>query len=165
MAASVKQSANGQSAGSTTTLTVTLPAAPTAGNLLVLALAGDKNTGALTLSGFTKAHEILGASTSLYVYYKISAGTETSISPSWPTTSAAGNTAHYMEIEDTAVSGSDWQIAGTAETTYSDTTTNSRSTNTTGTLTASALALATWALDSSQSWTSASVFTLSFVSE
>ena len=154
-----------QSGAASTTLSATLPAAPTAGNLLVFFMAGDKNTGALTLSGFTQARELLGTSVSLYVYYKVSDGTETTINPSWATSSAAGNTAYYLELEDTAVAGKSWEVAGTAETAYSDLTVNSRSSNTTAALKKAALAFGQWAIDSSVSWTSGSTYTNSYASQ
>src|SRR5882672_6092127 len=45
------KSASANSIASSTTISVSLASAPISGNLLVFAMAGDKNTGALTLAG------------------------------------------------------------------------------------------------------------------
>lgn len=141
------------SAAASTTITCMLPGAPVAGNMLVLCMSGDKNTGALTLAGFTQLFEDLSTSVSLYYYYKVSDGTETSISPTWTTSSSAGNTAVYMELEDTAVAGSTWQISGSAHSPTNEVTTNSQSTGITPSVTVAGLSIAMASIDSSQSIT------------
>lgn len=148
MAVTLVKETTTTSGSSSTTLTCTLASAPTAGNLLVLAMAGDKNTGALTLAGFTQLYSLLSTSVSLYYWYKVSAGTETSISPSWATTSTAGNTAWYAEYEDTAVTGSTWSVEGQASNITNEATTLSRSTGTTAATTLDGIGIAVAAVDS-----------------
>lgn len=156
MAVDIKsgQTGTGQSDAGTTTLNVALPSAPTSGNMLVFCMAGDKNTGALTLSGFTQLYELLSSSVSLYVYYKVSAGTEQSINPSWANSSAAGNTAWYAELEDPDVSGSDWVISAQSAVITDESTVTSKSTGTTGTKSNAGLGIAADAVDSATSVTS-----------
>ena len=59
MAVAYVQSASGMSGASSVSMNVALPAAPTAGNLLVFTMGGDKDTGALTLTGFTELYSLL----------------------------------------------------------------------------------------------------------
>lgn len=137
-----------QSGAGSIQVTCALPIAPTVGNLLVLVMAGDKNTGALTLSGFTQRHAILGASVSLYMAYRVSDGTGQIISPVWANSSPAGNTAWYAELQDTAVTGiTYWQESATPASLYSESATQARSSGTTGITTAAGLAIAAWAVD------------------
>lgn len=150
MAVAFVKKNSGQSGGSSTTLTATLASAPASGNLLVFAMGGDKNTGALTLAGFTQAYELLSTSVSLYLYYKVSNGTETAISPTWATTSTFGNTYWYGEYQDAAVSGSTWLVSGQASNITNESTVSSVSTGTTGTLTDDGLAIAAAAIDNAQ---------------
>ena len=150
MAVAFVKRAAGQTAQNVTTLTATLTSAPTAGNLLVFQMSGDKNCGALTLAGFTQVYELLSASVSLYMYYKVATGSETSVSPTWATNSAAGNTYHYGEYQDAAVSGNVWAIAGQASNITNESTVSSVSTGTTGTLTHDGLAIAQAVIDNAQ---------------
>lgn len=164
MAVAFVKQATASSAAASTSVTCTLASAPTAGNLLVFAMGGDKNTGALTLTGFTQVAELLSTSVSAYLYWKVSDGTETSISPSWATSSAAGNMAWYGEYEDTAVAGSSWQVSASATHITDEVITASWSTGTTGTISADGMGIAIATIDSSQSWTSATTWTNSYVS-
>ncbi len=159
---------SGQSGASSTTITLTLASAPAAGNFLLFAMAGDKNTGALTLSGFTQIYTLNSTSVSLYLWYRISDGTETSISPSWATSSVTGNVAWYGEFADAAVSGSSWQISGQASHNTDETNVTSWSTGTTGTISLAGLSVGVITMDSADSvvdgttaWTNsyASLFT------
>lgn len=155
MAVAIKsgQTGSAQSGSASTSISVSLPSAPTSGNLLVFCMAGDKNTGVLTLSGFTKLYELLSSSVSLYIYYKVSDGSETTINPSWASSSAAGNTCWYAELEDTAVSGSTWQVTAQASNITDETTVTSKATGTTGTKPNDGLGVAVATIDSSQSVT------------
>lgn len=155
MAVAVKSGQTAQvfSGDATTSLSVSLPGAPTSGNLLVYIMAGDKNTGDLTLSGFTQVYSMPQTSVSLYFCYKISDGSETTINPSWANSAVSGNVCWYAELEDTGVAGSNWQIAGQASNISDNSTVNSWSTGTTGTLTADALAVAVVAIDSGDAQT------------
>lgn len=153
MAVAFVKQATASSAAASTSVTCTLASAPTAGNLLVFAMGGDKNTGALTLAGFTQVAELLSTSVSLYLYWKVSDGTETSISPSWATSSAVGNMAWYGEYEDTAVAGSSWQVSGSASHITDEVAATSWATGTTGAASADGLGIAAAAVDSSQNVT------------
>lgn len=159
-AAFVKQ-ATGQSAATTTTLTATFGSATTAGNLLVFAMAGDKNTGALTLAGWTQVYSLLSASVSLYLAWKVSAG-ETSVAPSWATTSTAGNTAWVGEYSD-AGSGA-WEVVSSASNITDETNVNTKPTGTTSALTLAGLGIALAAVDSSQSITTVGAWGNSYAS-
>jgi hypothetical protein len=139
------------SAASTSTVACNLGSLPTAGNLLVFCMAGDKNTGALTLSGFTPIFALLSTSCSLYFSWKVSDGTEQTINPSWATVSGAGNDAWYGEYQDAAVAGSTWQISGQASLITDELTTLTHSTGTTGSLTADGMAIALDVTDSAGS--------------
>ena len=158
MAVALVQQTNGNSGSSSTTLSCTLGVAPTTGSLLIFAMAGDKNTGALTLSGFTELYSLLQTSVSLYYWYKVSDGSETTINPSWATASAAGNTAWYGEWNDSGISGSSWVISGQASHISDNTSVNTWDTGTTGTLTNTGYGIAVDAVDSSQSVTSVSAW-------
>lgn len=136
------------SGAGTTTLTCTLPVAPTEGNLLVFLMAGDKDTGTLTLLGFTQQHVITGADVSLYMAYRTSDGTEQSISPVWANPSAAGNTAWYAELEDTVVTGSTyWQVSGSDAVPYDSNPVKIRGTGTLALTTYAGLSIAAWGVD------------------
>jgi hypothetical protein len=139
------------SAANATTVACNLGSAPAAGNLLVFVMSGDKNTGALSLTGFTKLFELLSASVSLYYYYKVSDGTEQTINPSWPTLAVAGNDAWYGEYQDAAVTGSTWQVSGSASHITDELTSLAWSVGTTGTLSANGRAIAVDCCDSSGS--------------
>lgn len=149
------QPATGQSAGSTTSASATFGAATTSGNLLVLVMGGDKNTGALTATGWTEVYSLLSTSVSLYVWWKVSTG-ETSVSVSWATTSTAGNMMWVGEYSD-AGSGS-WAVVGQASNITDETNVSSKTTGTTGTLTGDGMSIAAAAVDSSQSVTTVSAW-------
>jgi hypothetical protein len=164
MAVAIKagQVAHFETSTNSTTGTATLPGAPTAGNALVFAMAGDKDIGAVTLTGFTTLYDIRTTSVSLYLGWKTSNGTETAVSPTW-TNSLAGNTGRYVELEDTAVSGGTWQVSAQSSTTEAGTS-NSQSTGTTGTISADGLAYAAAGIDSGTGLT-APLWTNSYTSE
>lgn len=148
MAVALVQETTANSGASSTTLTCTLPVAPTANNLLVFAMAGDKNTGALTLAGFTQLYTLTSSSVTLYVWYKVSAGTETSISPSWANSSNSGNMSWYAEYQDSLVTGTSWTVAGQASNITDETTVMSKTTGTTSSTTVDGLGIAFAAVDS-----------------
>lgn len=164
MAVAFKQQGIASSLAASTTVAVSLGVAPTTGNLLIFCMGGDKNTGALTLTGFTKLYELLSTSVSLYYYYKVSDGTETTINPTWASSSAAGNMCWYAEYEDTAVSGSNWQVSASASHITDEVITASWATGTTGASSADGLGVACATIDSSQSWVSATTWTNSYTS-
>jgi len=153
MAVEFVKQATGSSGSVSATLTCTLASAPAAGNLLVFGMAGDKNTGALTLSGFTPVYALLSTSVSLYVSYKISDGTETSISPSWASVSASGNTAWYAEYTDPLNSAA-WNVMAMASRITDETTVNTWTTGTANAALADGKGIAFFGVDSGQSLTS-----------
>lgn len=142
------------SGSGTTTLSATLASAPAAGSLLILAMGGDKDTGTLTLSGFNELYTIRSTSTTLYYWYKVSAGNETTINPSWSLSSSVGNMAYYAEYDDPLVSGSTWQISAQQSNPSDEVAGFSWSTGTTGTISAAGLGVAAMSVDSSQNVTS-----------
>ncbi len=149
------QEANATSSTNSTSLTLGLPGAPLSGNLLVLAIAADKNSGSLSTwassNGFLSIADLPSTSVTLYLYRKVSAGTEQNITPTWATASPAGATGYYFELEDSAVSGSDWQVSGSATNITSEANAASWPTGTTGTLTYAGLGIAIAGIDSSSS--------------
>lgn len=112
-APTIVQSAGGTTASTTsTTNTVTLPSAATAGNLLVFCLAGDKNTGTLTMSGtgWTVEVSLASSSVSLYTAYKTAAGGETSITGTTANAPLTGNTFFGMELAQAGTAA--WGVQG-----------------------------------------------------
>lgn len=108
MAITVRQQITALSAGSTTALpTMTLPSNTVAGNLLVMFMAGDKNTGSVlsetwrTSDGWSAIWtDMLSTSVSLYGYARTTAGgTDNAVTVTWPTTSTSGNTGILLELE------------------------------------------------------------------
>lgn len=164
MAVAFVKQATASSGAATTTLTLTLASAPATGNLLVMVMGGDKDTGTLTLSGFTVQHELRFSAVTLYVAWKISDGTETSISPSWSLSSAAGNMAWYGEYEDTAVSGNLWEVLGSAGSAGTSANVTTKSSGSTGTLANNGLAIGAASVDSSQSVTTVDAWGNSYAS-
>jgi hypothetical protein len=147
------QVATGNSGVASTTLSATFGSTPTAGNLLVFAMAGDKNTGALTLAGWTPVFELLATSVSLYLAWKVSDGTETTVSPSWATSSAAGNMAWVGEYIDTGSAGAWSLLASASNINVADATSTSQATGTTAATSADGLAVALACIDSGTSVT------------
>lgn len=145
------QQATGSSAAASTTISATFGAAPTSGNLLVFVMGGDKNTGALTLAGWTIETQLLSTSVSLYMAWKVSNGTETTVSASWANSSASGNVLWVGEYQQT---GSDpWSLLAKATNITDETVVNTKATGTTASVAAGAIALAMAAVDTSTSVT------------
>jgi hypothetical protein len=97
----IVQQASGTSTTFTSTAnTVTLPATASVGNLIVFALAGDKNTGTVTMTGtgWTVVHSLPSTSVSLYVAWKVSDGTETTITATTSAAPLTGNTCWAAEV-------------------------------------------------------------------
>ena len=134
------QQALGQSSAASTTLSAVFGVAPTAGNLLVFEMAGDKNTGALTLAGWTVVYELLSTSVSLYLDWKVSDGTETTVSPSWATSSAAGNMAWVGEYSD--IAAGTWTLLASASNITNEISTTTWATGTTAATGRTATAMA-----------------------
>jgi len=80
------------------TQSCTLPGSPSSGNILVLA--SSNNSGSATIStppsGFTELQVGTGTGVRGALYYKVSAGSETSTSIVWST---GNGTAHYFELD------------------------------------------------------------------
>ena len=154
----VKQ-ASAISADNTTTTTATFASATTAGNLLVLALAGDKNTGAITLpAGWTLLRSLESASVSLYFAWKVSAG-ETSVTATVATVAPSGCELWLGEYAETG-SGA-WLLLGVASTTTTEAAAATQTTGTTAAVAQAGLAIAVAAADSQStsgaSWSNAFV--------
>jgi len=147
------QQAVGSSSTASTTLDAVFGVAPTAGSLLVLAMAGDKNTGALTLAGWSIPVELLSASVSLYVAWKVSDGTETTVSPSWANSSAAGNMAWVGEYSDSAEGT--WTLLQSASNITNESPTTTWVTGTTAATSADGIGIAAAAADSNAQITGA----------
>ena len=165
MTISLAQSAGAVSAPSTTSATVSLPSAATAGRILWVAAGLDKNAGTITgPSGFTTVMTSSSTSVSMWLGYKVAAGGETSFTVSRSTTSGSGDGLWVGEFADSAASGL-WQITGSASNPTSETAVTSWPSGTTGTPTAiPSAALAAFAIDTafsnaagSQSWSNSYV--------
>lgn len=97
----------------TTSSPLTFATAPTSGNLLVVAVAGDKASGALTLSpgSWTIEQNLQSASVSDYIAWKVSDGSETTITASVAV--PGGNASGWAgEIQQTGTGT--WTVLGTA---------------------------------------------------
>lgn len=102
----IRQSKGGTSSSMTTpVVSVSLDQPALSGTLLVFCLAGDKNTGALTMDGTgwntdnTAAIRLNSSSVSLYVAWKVAAGGETTLSGTVGTAPVSGNTFFAMELD------------------------------------------------------------------
>jgi hypothetical protein len=149
----VKQ-ATGESADGTTGISATFGSAPTSGNLLVACIAGDKNTGTLTLTGWTILYSLPSTSTSLYLCHRTSDGTETTVSGSTANASAGGTTMWVGEYSQTGAGA--WTVRGQASSITDETNVTSKTTGTTGAVTGYSRAVAMATVDSSASVTSPS---------
>lgn len=158
---SIVQSANVSTGAGGTSAPGTFGAGATAGNLLVYALSGDKNTGNLTITdniggAWTKPIQVTGASVSTYIAYKVATGGETTITGTLGSSSASGNKGWMAELSQTGTSA--WSLLGYSTPSYSDTTTQSRSTGTTSAGEYNGLAIAVATVDTipsvlTPSWT------------
>jgi hypothetical protein len=157
----IRQQAAGQS---TTTFpapnatTFTLGSAAVAGNQLVLCFAGDKNTGALTVTdniGGTwqvtdpNGVTITGASVSLYIARKVATGGETTITATVGTAQTGGYTGLALELAETGTGA--WTVCAKAVPAYSDTSRSSASSGTSDTADYDGLGIAVGAIDSMSS--------------
>lgn len=170
MAAAIRsgQAVYNRAAASSTGNTITLPAAPIAGNLLVVCQGVDKVAGTFTTpTGFQTpiiAHS--STSVSLFMSWKVADGSETSVATAWSTVSPGGGGGRYLEIEDTAVTGTTWELLGSANNPTTEATAAAWSTGTTAAIAAAGFAVACATADtatnvaSPQSWTNG--FTVEF---
>lgn len=141
------QQATGQSGAAATSTAVTFGATPTAGHLLVLAMAGDKAQTVTTPSGWTDLYNLSSTSVTLYFAYKVSAGTETTVTVSH-TSSVAGNMMWVGQYNDPALTGS-WSVVSSASHITDELNATSWATGTTGTLAFGGLSIAVAAVDTS----------------
>jgi hypothetical protein len=163
MAVTFVKQATASSASSSTSVTATFASATTAGNLLVICLAGDKNTGTASAAGFTSLFNLPSADVSLYYLWGVSTG-QTSVTASWTASSAAGNMVWVGEFSDPAVPTGNWSVQGSASAGGSSTSVTSQTTGTTGVLPQAGLAVACAAVDSSQSVSTVNAWTNGFTS-
>src|SRR6266705_993580 len=163
MSQTLVQSISGNSASGSTSVTGTLSAGATAGNIIWCAVGIDKTSGALTTpSGFTTLFAQDSASVSTYVGYKVAAGGETAITLAWTTAAPAGAIMWLDEYSDTTTGGS-WTILGSANHPTDETTAATWSSGTTAATTAQGQGLARFSIDSSSTAT-APTYSNSFVS-
>lgn len=147
----VAQSVTNFSADATASVGATLPSAPTAGNLLVVATAWDKASGttSVTPSGFTTAYNLSSTSTSLTVAYKISDGTEQSVTVSG-NTAPSGSSIFYAEIDSGIENGGAWEVVGSASNPTTEAAATSWSTGTTAATTDDGIAIGFISVDTSR---------------
>lgn len=162
MTVSIVQSAGANNTpSSTTVVSGTLAAPATAGNCLVMFVAGDKNTGALTPpAGWSTLVELTSSSVSLYACFGTAAGGETSATVTLGSTGGGnGNTSWIVELADNSGAGSWGQAAAAGTNITSESTVTTTSTGTTGAASRAGLGLVMIAVDSagnitSGTWTS-----------
>jgi hypothetical protein len=150
------QDASGMSAGSDGFTTATFVSPPTAGNLLILSLAMDKSTAAATPAGWSAVVNSVQASVSLFMAWKVSDGTETTVTVNHPI-NTSGNMLHIRE-ESSATAGV-WSLVASASTMSDNTAVLSQSTGVTGAISNAGLGVAIAGIDSSSNvttvaWTS-----------
>jgi len=129
----------------------TLGSAAIAGNLLVVCLAGDKNTGTVTMTdniggSWTLEASVPGTSVSTYVAWKVAAGGETTLTMTTQNNPTSGNTGYAEELEDDG-SGT-WMVVCKAVPAYNDTSRSSAASGTTDTADWDGRALAVGTIDS-----------------
>ena len=141
------------------TNTYVFPADCAAGNLIVVCLAGDKNTGTLSVSdnvsgstGWTIETAITGASVSLYIARKVAVGGERTITATTSADSTTGNSGYAEEMTQAGTGA--WMVVAKATPTYSDTSRSSAASGTTDTADYEGRALAVGVVDSLSSLTS-----------
>lgn len=140
-----------------TSISVTMSPAVTAGNVIVAALACDKNTPNIAPpgSGWNVIINNAGTSVSMWVGWKVADGGETTLTWTHDAgTDAAGDTIWVAEYSDSG-SGS-WTDLGSTSSPSDNSTVTVMSTGTTSATTAIGEALAFFAIDSGQSSTGAS---------
>src|SRR6266571_3778535 len=163
MSQTLVQSISGNSASGSTSVTGTLSAGATAGNIIWCAVGIDKTSGALTVpAGFTTLFAQDSASVSTYVGYKVAAGGETAITLAWTTAAPAGAIMWLDEYSDSNTGGL-WTILGSANHPTDETTAATWSSGTTAATTAQGQGLAWFSIDSSSTAT-APTYSNSFVS-
>lgn len=151
-----------------TTNTGTITAA-TAGNLLVVMLAGDKNTGTLTVTdnidtaagAWTETVEVPGASVSRYMAWKVAKGGETTVTVTTSAASTTGNTGRLMEISQAGAAA--WAAVAISNPAYNDTPVGSRSTGTTDTAEYEGIGIAINCVDSQNTMTGTLSWTNGYV--
>lgn len=155
------QAIEGNSASSTSSTSATYASATTSGNILWYAIGGDKSAGVWTgPAGFTTLFNMTSTSVSLLVGYKVSDGTETTITVSRSVASAAGDRLWITEYSSNQ-SGT-WTIVGSASNPTDESTATSWSTGTTAATTAAGGALAIIAKDSWSTGNGTPTYTNSF---
>src|SRR6266568_3082976 len=163
MSQTLVQSITGNSPSSSTSVTATLAAGATAGNIIWCAVGIDKTSGALTTpSGFTTLFAQDSASVSTYVGYKVAAGGETAVTLTWTTAAPAGAIMWLDEYSDTNTGGL-WTILGSANHPTDETTAATWSSGTTAATTTQGQGLAWFSIDSSSTAT-APTYSNSFAS-
>lgn len=126
---------------------VSLGGTPTSGNLLVVAVGADKNAGGYTITGggFSVARQDDSSSTSVWVGWKVSAGTESSVTVNRTGgNSSGGDNIYYAEYSCSSAGSWTLDTAGSNYTNETDVT-SCASGNATPSI--PGLALAVWSID------------------
>lgn len=147
-----------QASLTSTANTYTFSSVAVAGNLLVVCLAGDKNTGTVTVSdnisgatGWTIETSIPGASVSLYVARKVAVGGENVVTATTSAASTTGNSGYAEEMVDDGAGA--WMVVAKVTPVYNDTARVSATSGTTDTADYDGRALAIGVIDSLSSLT------------
>jgi len=144
------------------TNTYTFGVACVAGNLIAICLAGDKNTGTISVTDNIGTNgglnpwiievSVPGTSVSTYVAWKVAVGGETVVTVTTSANSTTGNTGYGEEQVDDGAGA--WTVVAKAVPAYSDTSVTSTSSGTTDTADYDGRALAVGAIDSMSNLTS-----------
>lgn len=136
-------------AGGSTSGSVTLNAAPTAGNLLLFTMAGDKDIGTLTVGGgaFALPINLRSTSVSLALGLKVSDGTESAVAVTITGANPGGCQMFCGEFFEDG-NPNVWTTRGIATHNTDETPQTVWSSGTTGATTGEGLAIALWSVDS-----------------
>lgn len=134
--------------GGTLTDDVTLGATPTAGNLLLYGIGGDKNSGTVTIDGgaFALPINLRATDVSLILGVKVSAGNENPI-PCTLGSNGNGSNLWCGEFSDNDSVGQ-WREIGSATNNSNGSNVQSWSSGTTGAMTGNGIAIAVFSVDS-----------------
>lgn len=145
----VANASTGFMAGGTLSGSITLGFTPTAGDLLVFAIAGDKDIGTLVVDSgnFSLPINLRSTSVSLALGLKVATGSETSIAATITSGNPGGSQMWCGELSD-PTNPNIWTIRGQASNNTDETPQTVWSSGTTGATTGDGLAIALWDVDS-----------------
>jgi hypothetical protein len=142
------QTANGYMQPGVLSYQATLPAAATAGNLIVIGVGGDKNIGTLTLGGggWTESVAVRSASVSTSLAWKTAAGGEQTVSVALSSGNPSGTQLWIAEYEQDGTGA--WELKASATKNSDESNSLSWSSGTTGAATGNGLGIAAFSVDS-----------------